>query len=105
LSNELERRFKELQQELAQIGHICSGSIIFQKRKCGKPNCSCKEDQQKFHGPYYIWTRKENGKTITRSLTGEKAEQCIECTNNYKKLRKIIKEMKEITVKLVEKRK
>jgi len=105
LPNALEKRYKELLHQLSQIGHICSGSVISQQRKCGKPNCGCKEDQQKLHGPYYIWTRKENGKTITRSLTGEKAQQCIECTNEYKKLRKIIKDMKEISVELLEKRK
>jgi len=105
LRNALEKRYKELLHQLSQIGYICSGSVISQQRKCGKPNCGCKEDQQKLHGPYYIWTRKENGKTITRSLTGEKAQQCIECTNEYKKLRKIIKDMKEISVELLEKRK
>jgi len=102
LSNELEKKYQELQQQLLQIGYICSGSVISQQRKCGKPNCGCKEDQQKLHGPYYIWTRKEKGKTITRSLTDKQAEQCMECTSNYRKMQKIMKEMKEISIKIIE---
>jgi len=102
LPNALEKRYKELLHQLSQIGYICSGSVISQQRKCGKPNCGCKEDQQKLHGPYYIWTRKEKGKTITRSLTDKQTKQCLECTNNYERMQKIIKEMKEISVKIIE---
>jgi hypothetical protein len=98
----LENRYKELQKELSQIGYICNGSILSLYRKCGKPNCGCNENSEEKHGPYYIWTRKENGKTITRSLSKERFHQCQKCIKNYKKMEKIIEEMKKISVQIFE---
>jgi len=71
-------------------------------RKCGKPNCGCNENPDVKHGPYYIWTRKEKGKTITRSLSKERFLQCQQCIKNYKKMEKIIEEMKKISIQVFE---
>jgi hypothetical protein len=79
----LENRYKKLQKELSQIGFICNGSIMSLYRKCGKPNCGCSENTEVKHGPYYIWTRKEKGKTITRSLSEERFQHCQQSLQNY----------------------
>jgi hypothetical protein len=98
----LEIRYKQLQKELSQIGFICNGSIMSLYRKCGKPNCGCSENIELKHGPYYIWTRKEKGKTITRSLSEERFQHCQQCIQNYKKMERIIEEMKEISIQIFE---
>lgn len=98
----LEKKYRNLQKELTQIGYICCGSIMSLYRKCGKPNCGCKDNQEMKHGPYYIWTRKKNGKTVTRSLSKKQAEQCLEYIQNLKKMEKIIEEMKKISIQIVE---
>jgi len=54
------------------------------------------------HGPYHIWTRKENGKTVTRSLSKEQADECIEYIQNYKEMESIIEKMREISVKILQ---
>lgn len=99
---QLEKRYQLLQKELGQIGYICSGTIMSLFRKCGKPNCHCQEDPESQHGPYYIWTRKEKGRTITRSLSEEKVKQCSQCIQNYERLKEIIEEMKKISARIVE---
>lgn len=101
-TKELEKKYQQLQRELAQIGYICNGSIMTLYRKCGKPECSCNEDQSLGHGPYYIWTRKENGKTTTRSLSKERFQKCQQCIQNYKRMESIIEEMKRISVQIFE---
>ena len=98
----LENKYKQLQKELSQIGYICNGSIMSLYRKCGKPKCGCKENPEIKHGPYYIWTRKEKGKTITRSLSEERFHQCQQCIENYKKMERIIEEMKKISIQIFE---
>jgi len=99
---ELKKQYNELQKQLAQIGCICSGSIMSLYRKCGKQNCGCKDNSQMRHGPYYIWTRNKMGKTVTRSLSEKQAERCLEYIDNFKKMKEIIKKMKEITIQIVE---
>jgi len=98
----LENKYKQLQKELSQIGYICNGSIMSLYRKCGKPKCGCNENPETKHGPYYIWTRKEKGKTITRSLSEERFHQCQQCIENYKNMERIIEEMKKISIQIFE---
>lgn len=98
----LVKKYDELQKQLAQTGYICSGSIMSLYRKCGKSNCGCKDNPHMRHGPYHIWTRKKNGKTVTRSLSEKQAERCLEHIQNFKKLEKIIEEMKKITIQIIE---
>ena len=96
--DQLEKKYHDLQKEFTQIGYICCGSIMSLYRKCGKPKCGCKDDLEMRHGPYHIWTRKKNGKTVTRSLSKKKAEHCLEYIQNLKKMEKIIEEMKKVSI-------
>lgn len=54
------------------------------------------------HGPYHIWTRKEKGKTVTRSLSEKQARRCSLYIKNFKKVDSIIEEMKKITTQMIE---
>lgn len=98
----LAKRYTKLQNQLAQIGYICNGTVMPLYRKCGKPNCSCTDDPQMQHGPYHIWTRKENGKTVTRSLSKKQADCCSEYMQNFRKLESIVEEMKKISIQIIE---
>ena len=82
----LAARYVSLKRRLARIGHICNGSVMQLYRKCGKPGCGCKEDPKMQHGPRYIWTRKENGKKVTRSLSKEHAGRCVEYIRNSRQM-------------------
>ncbi len=96
-----ENRYKELQKELTKVGGICTGSVMSLYRTCGKPTCGCKADPDSRHGPYYIWTRKENGKTVTRSLSKQQAEVCRRYIENQKQLEQILDEMKRVSVEMI----
>jgi hypothetical protein len=95
-------RYKDLQNQLSSIGFICNGTVMSLHRKCGKPNCGCNENEQMQHGPYHIWTRKEKGKTVTRSLSENQARQCSLYIKNFRKMEAIIEEMKNISIRMVE---
>lgn len=41
--------------------------------RCANHNCRCHADPPQPHGPYWQWTAKINGKTVTPRLTDPEA--------------------------------
>src|SRR5450755_715327 len=77
-----ETRYRELAAELAGIGLIHSGSVTRRYTRCATPGCKCHADPPQPHGPYYQWTAKVNGKTVTRRLTKTQASLYQEWIDN-----------------------
>src|SRR5258708_19550870 len=57
--------------ETAQAGFILPGTLTERMTRCGYPRCRCHADPPRPHGPYHQWTRKINGKTVTRILSDD----------------------------------
>ncbi len=89
--------------KINDIDYIAVGSITKRYGPCGKENCRCKKDKKYWHGPYYIWTRKENGKSVSRSLSKNQADYCKKAIRNMKKLKRQIEKWKKLTYKKIEK--
>lgn len=49
----------------------------------------------------WIWTRKLKGKTVTRGLSANQAQKMKQAIANHRELAGIIREMREITQKLI----
>jgi hypothetical protein len=92
---EYEQHYRELAAELATIGLIHAGSITHRSTTCGTPGCKCHADPPQLHGPYYQWTAKVNGKTVTRRLTETDAQLYQEWIDNDRRMRHIITQMRE----------
>jgi hypothetical protein len=58
---------------LAGAGYALPGTLLQRRTSCRKPNCRCTADPPALHGPYWQWTRKRHGKTITLNLTPDQA--------------------------------
>jgi len=99
---QLQKKYRELSKKLSKIGYICKGSVMSVYVKCGKPYCRCKTDENAKHGPYTVWTRKVKGKTVTRYLSEKQAKLCREYIQNSKKLESLIKEMRNLSVSILE---
>ena len=97
--------YQKLRSQLAQIGYICTGSIMNKYLKCGRLYCRCVKENKAIHGPYNIWTRKVKGKTVTRHLTDTQTTFCRKCVQNMRRLESIIEKMKELTAKYIEEHK
>ena len=54
------------------------------------------------HGPYWQWTAKVNGKTVTRRLSETDAKLYHEWISNDRKLRKTITRMRQVAAKASE---
>jgi hypothetical protein len=97
-----EQRYRELAAELATIGLIHSGSVTRRYTRCATPGCKCHADPPQPHGPYYQWSAKVNGKTVTRRLNETEAELYQEWIDNDRQLRRLIQQMRQIAAKATE---
>jgi hypothetical protein len=82
----------KISEQIVGLDYILTGTILKKFGMCGKKTCICREDKKYWHGPYYIWTRKENGKTVTKSLSVAQVKFCRKAIANRKKLDKIIEQ-------------
>jgi hypothetical protein len=92
----LETRHRALLSELADLGLVLRGSIARRLTHCGTPGCGCKASPPRLHGPYYLWTRKVAGKTVTVQLPPEQAELCLNWSRNMRKLDQIVRQLQAI---------
>jgi Family of unknown function (DUF6788) len=97
-----EQRYRELAAELATIGLIHAGSLTRRYTRCATPGCKCHADPPQPHGPYYQWSAKVNGKTVTRRLSPNEAELYEEWIANDRRLRDLIQQMRQIATKATE---
>lgn len=97
-----ERRYRDLAAQLADIGLIASGSVVRRYTRCGTAGCRCHADPPQPHGPYYQWTAKVNGKTVTRRLTEREATLYQEWIANDRQLRRLVDQMRQVAAKAAE---
>lgn len=93
------QRYQELARKVAEIGFISAGSITHRHTRCGSPGCHCHADPPQLHGPYYQWTAKINGKTVTRRLNEQQAQLYTEWIGNDRELRALLTQMRQIATK------
>lgn len=91
-----------LSAELAQLGLVLPGTLLHRQHFCGKPNCRCQADPPIPHGPYWIWTRKANNKTITRRLTDAQQRDYQPWFDNARRLRQLIHDLETLTLAIVD---
>lgn len=98
-----ETQFEKIKQEIASLGFLLPGSINEVYNTCGTPGCRCKDpDNPKKHGPYYYWTRKCDGKTVTRIIPKDKLSSFRTYNDNYKKLKELVKQMENVSLDWIE---
>ena len=74
MSTDLSADYRQLQLTLSRIGYFRRGTLLKRFMPCGKPGCACQANPPRLHGPYYKWTHKVDGKTVTVRLSAEQAE-------------------------------
>ena len=91
----LRTRYDALADELKRTGLILQGTITAR-------TIEDRDNNYKIYGPYYQWTRKIRAKTVTVNLTHSQAKAYQTAIDNNKKLEKIIKEMRTLSLKICE---
>jgi hypothetical protein len=93
---EIEARYGVLARSLGEIGLIASGSLAERFTHCNKPGCRCGAVPPRPHGPYWQWTAKVAGRTVTRRLSTAEAARYREWIANDRRLRRTLEEMREL---------
>ena len=86
----LRKQYQRLQEELSQVGLIAHGTIT--PRRITRPDPKDKR-KKKTYGPYFQWTYKQQGKTVTVNLSRNQAREFQKAINNQRKLEAIISKM------------
>jgi len=86
---------------LSELGLALPGSIEVRSTRCGKANCRCKADLPQLHGPYIVWARKVDAKTVTRVLSPDQFEDYRPLFDNAKRLRELVTDLQSLTLDVV----
>jgi len=93
---ELEARHAALARSIGEIGFIAQGSLRQRFTHCNKPGCRCGAVPPRLHGPYWQWTAKVAGRTVTRRLSDAEAARYTEWIANDRRLRRTVAQMREV---------
>jgi hypothetical protein len=102
MSNNPQQHYRQLQLALSRIGYFRRGTLLKRFMACGKPGCACQATPPHLHGPYYQWTRKVDGKTVTVRLTPQQAELLSGWIATSRELDRIIAEMERFSLAATE---
>jgi len=95
---QLNRLISNFNQQVGGIqpeGYILQGSVVRRKlqRRVGTV--------LKTYGPYYLWTRKINGKTITVALTDEQARIIRQAINRNRELEQRLDQLRSLSEQII----
>lgn len=95
----MNNQIARLKSKISSKGYILHGSLTETFKKCGKTNCRCYTDKKHWHGPYWIWTRKENGKTVTKTLNRKQVILVKKAIKEMKDIDLIIENWKKVSIR------
>jgi hypothetical protein len=94
------KSMRKLKSKLIRSGLIVQGTIterrIERKRQRGDRKKSNAE-----YGPYYQWTFKRNGKTVTVNLSGKQEKAFHKAIDENRNVENIISEMRELSLEIL----
>jgi hypothetical protein len=96
------RRQAEIAAALAQLGFCLPGTLTERRTRCSSPGCHCRATPPVLHGPYYSWTRKVAGKTVTRTLSAEQASRYASWFEHARRLRALAAELEALSLAIAE---
>lgn len=95
----MEQRYAHLAARLAKIGPVLQGNITDRTITRPDPDAPGKE---KSYGPYYQWTFKRHGKTVTVNLSASQAKSYQRAIDNNRKLEDTLAQMRTLSLEMLE---
>jgi len=96
----IERKIGKIKEELLSIGDLRPGSLSQQYNVCGNPNCRCKEDPPRRHGPYYQLSFTRKGRSGTKFVKKHRLATVRKQLKSYSRLRKLVDTWIELSTEL-----
>ncbi len=96
----LESQIERIKGELGGLGDLRPGSLSEQYNVCGNPNCRCKTDPSKRHGPYYQLSFTRKGRSGTKFVKKPQLPTVKKQLQNFARLRKLVDRWIELSSEL-----
>lgn len=90
-----------LKARLAVLDYICTGNLSRRYAVCGTKNCRCKAQPPQRHGPYYYWSRLQDGKLVQRVLSREDAAIVKRGIKNHGAVKALLRRWEKETVRVL----
>ena len=97
--NAMRRRYARLKARLNRAGFLLQGTIT--NRTILRPDPD-RPGEKRPYGPYYQWTWKRQGKTVTVNLSPSQAPVYQEAIRNNRALEKTLHEMRVLSLRILE---
>lgn len=94
-----QQAYQALRRSLSDVGYFRRGSLVRRFMPCGKSGCACQASPPSLHGPYYQWTRKVRGKTVTIRLTREQADALAGWIATGRQLDRVVAQMERLALR------
>jgi len=91
-------RVAEIAAEIAALGPALPGTLLQRHSRCNNPGCHCHADPPTLHGPYWQWTRKRHGKTVTRRVSTDHVDDYRHWLANHHRLRELVTELEDLAL-------
>ena len=92
---------RELRRAISQMDFVASGTIHKRTKVCGRKNCRCAIDPTARHGPYYEWSRRQDGRLVHSVITPGQAELFTRAIQNYREIQQLLGRWEHETAKEV----
>lgn len=83
-------RTQVLRRAISALDFVASGTVHKRTKVCGRPNCRCAVDPAARHGPYYEWTRRQDGRLLHSVVTPDQAEVFTRAIQNYREIQQLL---------------
>ena len=79
-------RITHIRGQILAVDLLCPGSLVTRYNTCGKAHCRCAQDPDARHGPYYIWSRREEGRLVQTVVSASEAQALERAIRNHRKV-------------------
>jgi len=95
---ELRCRGRAVSRQFATCGRMIKGSLVVNRRRCGKPECHCAKGR--LHQSL-AFTYKQNGKSVLIHIPHHLAAEARQARQDYQKLKTLVEQLSKVNLKLL----
>ena len=95
LFSRLHRKRRSLSRRLAACGRLVKGSLVFNRRRCGKRGCQCATGE--LHESL-AFTYKQAGKSVSVHIPTSLETEARKAQNDYRKLKALVEELSSLNL-------
>lgn len=108
MSNKAKKNIATLSPAIRRIRHaigamdlVCAGTVMKRWKLCGRPNCRCAQEPDARHGPYYEWSRRQDGRLRHSLLTPAQAAQMTRAIKNQRQILALLVRWSRETARII----